>query len=42
MDEVVDAVDEVIDETLNFNRPIQFSDDLEHVYSIPVSFVPIG
>ncbi|CAG5090793.1 Oidioi.mRNA.OKI2018_I69.PAR.g12722.t2.cds [Oikopleura dioica] len=32
VDEVVDAV---IDETLNFNRPIQFSDDLEHVYPIP-------
>lgn len=37
VDEVVDAVDEVIDETLSLNRPINFSDDLNEVYSIPVS-----
>lgn len=35
VDEVVDAVDEVIDETLSLNRPIVFSDDLNHVYSLP-------
>ena len=41
VDEVVEAVDEVIDETLSLNRPIVFSDDLNHVYSLPVSLILI-